>query len=118
MRLISRFATVFLRMGVAALCLVASAARAQDWPSQPITIIVGSGPGSAPDIIARLIGDPLSKRLGTAVIVDNKPGATGGIGAMAVARAPADGNTMLMMTAVHTILPSLSIATLQSIGHL
>ena len=57
MRLISRFATVFLRMGVAALCLVASAARAQDWPSQPITIIVGSGPGSAPDIIARLIGD-------------------------------------------------------------
>ena len=108
MRLISRFATVFLRMGVAALCLVASAAQAQDWPSQPITIIVGSGPGSAPDIIARLIGDPLSKRLGTAVIVDNKPGATGSIGAMAVARAPADGNTMLMMTAVHTILPSLS----------
>lgn len=83
-------------------------ATAQSWPDQPITIVVGSGPGSAPDIIARLIGDPLGKRLGTAVIIENKPGATGAIGAAAVGRAKPDGNTLLMMTAVHTILPSIT----------
>ncbi|MCA0422205.1 MAG: tripartite tricarboxylate transporter substrate binding protein [Proteobacteria bacterium] len=83
-------------------------AGAQAWPDKPITIVVGSGPGSAPDVIARLIGDQLSKRMGQPVIIDNKPGASGAIGAAAAARAPSDGNTLLMMTAVHTILPSLS----------
>lgn len=87
---------------------LAAPAQAQKWPDQSITIVVGSGPGSAPDIIARLLADSLAKRLGTAFIVDNKPGATGAIGAANAARAAADANTLFMMTAVHTILPSIT----------
>lgn len=76
-----------------------AAAYAQDFPSRTITIIVPFPPGSGPDIFGRLIGQRLAAGLGRPVIVDNRPGATGYIGAEAVARASPDGHTILYTTA-------------------
>jgi tripartite-type tricarboxylate transporter receptor subunit TctC len=71
------------------------ATRAQAWPSRPITFIYAYAPGGGGDPIARQLGDGLAKRLGQPVIVQNKTGAAGMIGATAAARAPADGHTFL-----------------------
>lgn len=73
-----------------------SGAHAQAWPAKPITLVVPFPPGGSTDSIARAIGPSSSKTLGQAVIVDNKAGATGTIGAAAVKRAPADGYTFLV----------------------
>ena len=70
-------------------------ARAQDYPNRPIRLIVGYVPGGASDISARLMADALSTRLGQAVVVENKPGASSVIGIDYVAKAPADGYTLL-----------------------
>ncbi len=67
---------------------------AADWPKSPVHIIVPYGPGSTPDFVARLIADRLAKRSGQAVIVDNKPGASGNLGTDAVAKAAPDGTTI------------------------
>jgi tripartite-type tricarboxylate transporter receptor subunit TctC len=85
-----------------------SGASAQAWPGRVVTIVVGSGPGSAPDTIARTLAEPLGRRLGTTIVVENRAGATGSIGAAAVARATPDASTLLMMTAAHTITPLLT----------
>lgn len=72
---------------------------AQDkFPSRPIKIVVGSGPGSAPDVLARVLANEMSRLLEQSVIVENKAGAAGTIGAAAVATSPADGYTLLMGT--------------------
>ncbi len=81
----------------AAVCGIGVAA-AQDYPSRPVHLIVGYPPGVAPDIVARLIAQPLSERLGQSVVVDNRPGAGSNIGADTVVRAPADGYTLLVVT--------------------
>ena len=75
-----------------------SAARAQDFPSKPIKIVVPFAPGSATDITARGLAAKLQEILKQPVIVDDKPGASGQLGAVAVATAPADGYTLLMGT--------------------
>jgi tripartite-type tricarboxylate transporter receptor subunit TctC len=74
------------------------AARAQSYPSRPITIIVPFGPGSGTDIVTRIIAQPLSVALGQSVVIDNRPGANGGIAATFVAKAPPDGYTLLAST--------------------
>lgn len=84
-----------------ALCSVASFAQA--WPGKPITIVVPFGAGGNTDAIARLTANHLSKTLGTAVVVDNRPGASGLIAAKAVLGAPADGYTLLMATATQVV---------------
>ena len=71
-------------------------ATAQPYPSKPIRLIVPYGPGGAGDVIARIVSQRLGTDLGTSVIVENRPGAGGMIGAMAVATAPADGYTVLL----------------------
>ena len=73
-----------------------SAAWGQVWPSKPIKIIVPSAAGSAPDTMTRLLGIELQKRLKQSVVADNKPGAGGALGADIVAKAPADGYTLVM----------------------
>ncbi len=85
----------------AALCLIAVAkpASAQDWPQQPIHIIVSFGAGGGADIIGRILADALQERLGKPVIVENKPGAGGILGNELVARAAPDGYTLGIMTA-------------------
>ena len=84
-----------LAVGAAALPAVPGVARAQAYPSKPVRIVVGFPAGGATDIMARLMGDWLTQRLGQQFIVENKPGASGNIGTETVARAPADGYTLL-----------------------
>jgi tripartite-type tricarboxylate transporter receptor subunit TctC len=83
-------------LAAALLGACAQAAFAQAWPGKPITMVVPSAPGGSTDIAARLIGDGLSKALGQAIVIDNKPGAAGNLGTEAVARAKPDGYTLLM----------------------
>jgi tripartite-type tricarboxylate transporter receptor subunit TctC len=79
------------------IAMTPSLALAQvDYPTKPIKIIVGFPPGQATDVIARLLAEKLSAVLGQAVIVDNKPGQGGSIGAAAAAKSPADGYTLLL----------------------
>jgi len=76
--------------------LLALNASAQTWPTKPVRIIVTFSPGGSSDIVARLIAAPLQSELGQSVIVDNKPGAGGTIGALEAARAVPDGYTLLL----------------------
>lgn len=84
-------------VGALAACLLgAGTARAQGWPDRPLRLVVPFGAGSGADIVARVYGERLASALGQPVVVDNKPGASGMIGAEFVARAPADGYTLLL----------------------
>ena len=82
-------------LAAGALAGVAPAARAQEYPTRPIRLIVPFSTGGAVDLLARSLAQPLSARLGASVIVDNRPGASGVIGTQAVVQAPADGYTIL-----------------------
>src|ERR1700754_623732 len=95
----------FLNLAVAAAALSAlpRLARAQSYPSRPVRIVVGFAPGGATDIQARLMGQWLSDRLGQQFIIENRSGASGNIGTEAVAKAPADGYTLLQIVTPHAI---------------
>jgi tripartite-type tricarboxylate transporter receptor subunit TctC len=86
-----------LAAGAAALPVVSRAAWAQTYPSRPVRIIVGFPPGGPSDLLARLIGQWLSDRLGQTFIIENRPGASGNIATEAVICAPADGHTLLLV---------------------
>jgi tripartite-type tricarboxylate transporter receptor subunit TctC len=92
-----------LAAGVAAAPTLSRIARAQAYPSRPVRIIVGFPPGGATDIQARLMGQWLSERLGQQFIIENRSGASGNIGTEAVAKAPADGYTLLQIVTPHAI---------------
>jgi tripartite-type tricarboxylate transporter receptor subunit TctC len=82
-----------------ALCALAiPSAHAQTWPSRSLKIVVPFAPGGSTDIFARMVGERLATALGQPVVIDNRPGAGGNIGAEAVAKAPPDGYTLLMAT--------------------
>src|SRR6266496_1081723 len=88
-----------LAAGAAALPAVSWASRtawAQSYPARPVRLVVQVPGGSAPDIIARVMADWLSERLGQQFVVDNRPGASGNIATEAVIRAPADGYSLLL----------------------
>jgi len=74
--------------------LITGPATAQEWPTQPVNIMVGFGPGSTPDIVSRVIAEHLRKKLGQPFVVHNRPGAGGNIGLETVAKATADGYTI------------------------
>ena len=87
-------------------------AMAQDWPNKPIRLVINFAPGSSPDVLGRAVATPLSQALGVPVVVENRSGAGGLIGADLVAKAPGDGYTILMasgstMVVVPTITPKM-----------
>src|SRR3954451_21067871 len=101
-----------LRRSLLALLLTpafAAHAQAPAYPSKPVKMIVGYAPGGGTDIIARILAPALTEELGQAVFVDNKPGASGTIGALALARAPGDGYTLMMgVVSLNAVQPSLN----------
>ena len=80
---------------LAAACL-AAVAQAQSFPAKPVTLVVPVAPGGILDTVARMIAPSMTRSLGQPVVVDNKPGASGNIGAAAVARSSPDGYTLLV----------------------
>ncbi len=91
-----------LAAGAAALPVLAPAARAQSYPARPVRMVVPVGPGGAPDIVARLIGQSLSERLGQSFFIENRPAGNGTVGTMEVVKAAPDGYTLLVMSPSHT----------------
>ena len=94
---------------LAGLCilLLAGAVDAQGWPAKPVRIVVPYPPGGGNDVLARLIAPSLSARWGQTVVVDNRAGAAGNLGADEVARSVADGHTLLMATSTISMTPGL-----------
>src|SRR5687768_16120147 len=98
----------FVIGSVAALSGVASLpVRAQAWPSRNVQFIVPFTAGSATDTVARAVGATLTASLGQTVVIENKPGAGGTIGAGQVAKAAPDGHTLLVHSSAHTVNPGM-----------
>ncbi|NTI78477.1 Bug family tripartite tricarboxylate transporter substrate binding protein [Rhizobium rhizogenes] len=98
----------FWKAAAVAAMLFAGAApgHAADYPSKDITIVVGSPPGGPTDTFARLLAQPMQQKLGRAVIVENKPGASGTVAGQAALAAPADGHTLWFTTPSHFVIPT------------
>jgi tripartite-type tricarboxylate transporter receptor subunit TctC len=90
-----------------AVALAGATAHAETYPDKPIHIVVPFSPGSATDVTTRAIAQTLSEKLGQPVVIDNRPGAGGSIGAAQVARAAPDGYTLLVHSSGHTVNPSI-----------
>ena len=97
MKLPHRRRFLHLATGAAALPAVSRIARAKAYPLRPVRFIVGAVAGSTPDILARLVGQWLSERLGQPFVIENRPGAAGNVAVEVVARSPADGYTILLV---------------------
>jgi tripartite-type tricarboxylate transporter receptor subunit TctC len=100
---VSRREVLNLAVGVAALPAFSRTARAQNYPTRPVRIIVGFPAGGASDITARMLGQWLSERLGQQFIIENRPGAGTNIGTEAVAKSPPDGYTLLLVSVANTV---------------
>src|SRR5499426_1748924 len=98
-----------MRLPALIVALAASAcAHAQSYPTRPVKMVVGFPPGGGTDVVARIIAPGLGENLGQPVVIENRPGATGTVAAAMVARAPADGYTIMMgHVSVNAIAPSL-----------
>jgi tripartite-type tricarboxylate transporter receptor subunit TctC len=96
-------------LAAAVFCLALSAfsapGAAQAYPSSTIRIVIGFGPGSTADTLARLVGKHMEQVLGQPIVVENRPGNSSMIAAETVARAPADGYTLFMATVANTLNP-------------
>src|SRR5262245_48463544 len=104
---LSRAQFLQLAAGTAALSCVSRRATAQMYPTRPVRLLVGFPAGGVGDILARLLGQWLSDRLGQPFIIENRPGAATNIATEAVARAAPDGHTLLWITAANAINASL-----------
>lgn len=97
-----------LLLAVAACTWLGGPAQAADWPDRPLRIVVPFGAGGSTDALARILGEKLTAAVGQPVVIENRAGAAGAIGAQAVAKAPADGSTFLLATSsTHAVLPQL-----------
>lgn len=94
-------AGVAISLAAGTACVVA-----ESYPAQPIKVLIGFGPGSAADILARLVGKQMETSLGQPIVVENRPGNSSMIAAEAVMRAPADGYTLFMATIANTLNPA------------
>jgi tripartite-type tricarboxylate transporter receptor subunit TctC len=98
------------RISLVALTLtaaVSTSALADNWPSRPIRAIIPFGPGSAVDVVPRLVFEQMSQQLGQSIVVENRGGAGGTIGSALVAKSDPDGYTILVHSSAHTITPSI-----------
>ena len=102
-----RLKAALLAVGFLFASLFANTARAEDYPSRPIRVVVGFGPGAVADVILRVMTVRMSQVLGQQVVVENRPGAGSSLGAEYVSRAPKDGYTLLMCTVAQTINPAM-----------
>lgn len=108
MRFSTNWRAAVSRIAVAigvSMTLAASPAAAQ-FPEKPVTLVLGSTPGSAPDTLGRIVAERMAAILGQPVVVENRQGANGSIAATQVAQADPDGYSMMLMTAVHSITPT------------
>jgi tripartite-type tricarboxylate transporter receptor subunit TctC len=105
--LLARRRLLHLAISTAALPAVSRLARAQAYPARPVRLVVGFPAGGSADIVARLIGQWLSDRLGQPFVIENRPGAGSNIGTELVVRAPPDGYTLLMVSAANVTNPAL-----------
>ncbi len=93
---------------LAAACFAATATRADNYPTRPVRVVVGFGPGSVADVILRVMAARMSQSLGQQMVVENRTGAGSSLGAEYVSRAPKDGYTLLMCTVAQTINPAMN----------
>src|SRR3979490_3067492 len=101
-------AAVRMLLSAVSLWLFGAGAFAQEaFPSKPVHIYVPFPPGGAVDIVGRTLGDELSRRWGQSVIIENRPGAGGAIATQALAKAPADGYTLIIIATGHALNPHL-----------
>ena len=98
---------VRLIIALTMVCSAALAAQAQEYPTKPIRMVVPYPAGGVADVTARIIGQRLAEKLGQQIVIDNRPGASGTIGAAAVAKASADGYTLLLTPGDFIAMPSL-----------
>src|SRR6478736_3502003 len=105
--LLGRRDFLHLAAGAAALLAVSRFARAQAYPTRPVRIIVGFAAGFSPDIVARLVGQRLSERLGQQFVIENRPGAAGNLATEAVVRAPPVGYTLLLANGANAVSATL-----------
>ena len=103
----ARVLRILLASIVTALLVITHSASAQTWPSKPVKLIVGFGPGGVADITARVVAQRLSQDLGQQFVVDNRPSAGGIVAADAVAKAEPDGYTLLLMSNGNAVSASL-----------
>src|SRR5262249_6954580 len=101
--LLGRRKFLHLAAGAAALSAISRIAWAQAYPTRPVRVVVGAPAGGGFDIVARLMGQWLSERLGRPFVIENRPGASSNIATEAVVHAPADGYTLLLLTTANAI---------------
>ena len=99
------FLNLLVACALPALVAASASAQTAPWPTKPVRLIVPFAPGGASDVLARLMGQKLAERLGQPFVVENKPGAATTLGAGEVARAPADGYTLMLAPAPFVIAP-------------
>jgi len=103
-----KFAAALAAAGLALAALAPSHAQTPAWPNKPVRIVVGFAAGTPPDVFARMYGEYASRKLNTPFVIDNKPGSAGNLATDAVAKAPADGYTVLYnVSTAFTINPSI-----------
>jgi tripartite-type tricarboxylate transporter receptor subunit TctC len=100
-----RFASVAF-VAISVVLFSAALGRADDWPTRPIRVVVPLSPGSAADVVPRIVFEQVSAQIGQPIVVENRPGASGTIGAHTVANATPDGYTLLAHSSAHVIAKS------------
>ena len=99
----TKFTKIAACLAVAGTAFAAVPAATEEWPTRPVRMLVGFGPGGGTDLVARAVAEGLSDVLGQRFYVENRPGAGGSLAADSIAKGPKDGYTALMVSGGHTV---------------